>query len=246
MALPRAALVIGPALLALALAVLGLVATSNAAALTRTTTLVSKPTGVADPNSGDVDFSATSADGKRVFLNTTQKLTAEDTDGGDADVYERFGGATVLISKATAVADPGNAAAFLTGISQDGTRAFFETTQRMTADDQDPGVTDVYERFGGTTTLISQPDGVVDPSTFGANLVGLSEDGTRVFFDSTGKFTDQDMDSSRNDVYQRFAGATILISQPETGLTDPNSDDVTFAGASADGSHVFLLTAQQP
>src|SRR4051812_8725456 len=245
MALPRAALVIGPALLALALAVLGLVATSNAAALNRTTALVSKPTGVADPNSGDVDFSATSADGKRAFLSTTQKLTAEDTDGGDGDVYERFGGTTVLISKATGAVDPGNAAAVLTGISKDGRRAFFETTQRMTADDQDSGVTDVYERFGGTTTLISQPDGVADPNTFGANLVGLSEDGTRAFFDSTGKFTGEDTDPSLTDVYERSAGDTTLVSQPETGLADPNSHDVTFAGASADGSRVFLQTAQQ-
>src|SRR3954454_22643045 len=95
-------------ILAVATLALGLVTTllvGSAGALTRTTDLVSQPTGVADPNTADVSFRRASEDGARVIFQTTQRLTADDNDAQRDDVYERAGGVTTLLSKPTGVGD---------------------------------------------------------------------------------------------------------------------------------------------
>src|SRR5207248_9978839 len=83
------------------------------------------------------------------------------------DVYERFGGTTTLVSAGGA----GSFDATFKEVSQDGLHVFFETREaRSGAGDTDTGCgtggtqpcTDVYERFGGTTSRVSQ-------SSFGSN-----------------------------------------------------------------------------
>src|SRR4051794_41840123 len=120
MALHRAALALGLALLA------ALAAASPAAALNRTTTLVSKPTGVAGTTTADAFFRRTSQDGSRVFFETTQKLTPDDQDTNRQDVYERFGNTTKLVSKPTGVGDPTTGDAVFGRGSPDGSRRLFE------------------------------------------------------------------------------------------------------------------------
>src|SRR4051794_35886109 len=132
------------ALLTVAVSLLaGALAVSDAAAVNRTTTLLSKPTGVVDPNTAPSSFDEISLDGTRVFFHSMQKLTADDTDSGRFDVYERFGGRTTLVSKPTGVADPDTDDVFENAISADGDRVFIVTTQKMTADDLDSGRQDV-------------------------------------------------------------------------------------------------------
>jgi hypothetical protein len=208
------------------------------------TTLVSQPTGVADPGTGFVEFGGASADGSRVFFITPQQLAADDSDGGWFDVYERAGGVTTLVSQPTGVADPGPDHAFFEGASADGGRVFFDTGQGLTADDTDGGLFDVYERAGGVTTLVSQPTGVADPNTDEAFFAGASADGGRVFFDTTQKLTADDSDTNRQDVYERAGGVTTLVSQP-SGVADPDTDEAFFVGASAGGNRVFFETAQR-
>lgn len=208
------------------------------------TSLLSGPTGIADPDSDDALFVGASADGTRVFFQTTQRLTADDNDTGRQDVYERSGGVTTLVSGPTGVADPDTAQADFSGASKDGSRVFFRTTQKLTADDLDTAQPDVYERAGGTTTLISQATGVADPGAAAIFFQGTSDSGDRVFFSSTAKFTADDLDTSREDVYERAGGTTTLVSQP-SGLADPNTSDVIFEGNSPDGSHVFFETPQK-
>src|SRR4051812_17260380 len=91
---------------AIVLAVFGGVLVSNASALNRTTTLLSKPTGVADPNTAGVFLNEVTPDGSRVLFSSDQKLTPDDTDTGRTDVYERSGAVTRLVSKPTGLADP--------------------------------------------------------------------------------------------------------------------------------------------
>ena len=67
--------------------------------------------------------------------------------------------------------------------------------------DLDSGRTDVYERSGGVTTLASAPLGVPDPDTGLADFQGLSEQGSRVFFNTVQRLTGDDNDSGRQDVY---------------------------------------------
>ena len=205
------------------------------------TTLVSRPSGVADPDTGDVFFDGASADGGRVFFITVQKLTADDSDSGRFDVYERAGGVTTLVSQPSGIADPDTDNVEFAGASADGGRVFFDTTQQLTADDTDTGHLDVYERAGGVTTLVSQPSGITD--TDGALFNGASADGGRVFFQTSQKLTADDTDSDRADVYERAGGVTTLVSQP-SGIADPDTDAVEFAGASADGSRVFFTTTR--
>ena len=209
-----------------------------------TTTLVSAPTGVADPDEANPIFEGISADGTRAFFRTSESLTTDDNDNQWSDIYERSGGTTTLVSAPTGVADPDTEDVAFAGASADGTRVFFETSQTMTADDADVGQSDVYERSGGTTTLVSKPTGVTDPNANEPEFVGASADGTRVFFVTNDALTADDSDTDLQDVYERSAGTTTLLSQP-TGVTDPDSDDVSFEGASADGTRVLFGTSQK-
>ena len=98
----------------------------GAGAVDGTLELVSQPSGVADPDAGDdVRFYGASADGGRVFFVTRQKLTADDSDTGRDDVYERAGGVTTLVSQPSGVADPDTDDAVFSGVSADGGRVFF-------------------------------------------------------------------------------------------------------------------------
>ena len=211
------------------------------------TTLVSQPaTGVTDPNPDDASFEGASADGSRVFFETPEKLTAGDTDANRYDVYERAGGVTTLVSQPpTGVTDPDTHGVSFQGASADGSRVFFETQQKLTAGDTDSDLEDVYERAGGVTTLVSQPaTGVADPDPDRVEFMGTSADGSRVFFTTTEKLTADDTDTDRTDVYERAGGMTTLVSQPTTNVTDPDTGDPVFRGASAGGNRVFFETAQ--
>ncbi len=208
------------------------------------TTLVSGPTGVTDPNTGDVSYRHVSRDGSRVLFSTTQRLTADDNDTNRLDVYERAGGVTTLVSGSSGVADPNTADAQYAGASADGARVFFYSTQKMTADDTDTNRGDLYQRAGGQTTLVSAPTGVADPNTADAYYAGNSRDGARVFFATTQKLAADDADTNRQDVYERSGGQTALLSKP-TGVADPNTAEASFAGSSEDGTRVFLLTPQK-
>jgi hypothetical protein len=127
--------------------------------------------------------------------------------------------------------------AFFDGASQDGTRAFFETSEALVSADTDTAF-DIYERVGNTTNLVSTgPSGGNGPND--AFFDGVSADGTRVFFDTDESLVAADTDTFI-DVYQRSGGVTTLVS---TGPAGGNGDfDVTFDGISKDGSHVFFET----
>jgi hypothetical protein len=216
-----------------------------AGAVDGTLELVSQPTGVADPDTDDALFGDASADGSRVFFTTDERLTADDTDTGREDVYERAGGVTTLVSQPTGVADPDTDSAFFHDASADGSRVFFTTRQKLTADDTDSDLRDVYERAGGVTTLVSQPTGVADPDTDNAFFAGASADGTRVFFSTVQKLSADDTDSGFFfDVYERAGGVTTLVSRP-TGVPDPDTDHAFFEGASDGGNRVFFRTTEK-
>ena len=158
---------------------------------------------------------------------------ASDTDTSN-DVYERTTTGTNLVSA------PGNGAfpATFVGNSGDGTRVFFETAESLAAGDTDTFV-DVYERSGGTTTLVST--GTPGNGSFDARFAGSSLDGTQVFFETREPLTGGDTDTAF-DVYQRTGGTTTLLS---TGPAGGNGAiDAGFAGASLDGERVIIETAE--
>ena len=189
-------------------------------------------------------FADVSADGTRTFFSTTQKLTADDQDSGRVDTYERAGGVTTLVTKPTGVPDPDSGVLAARAASADGSRFFFETTQKLTADDLDTSRTDVYERAGGVTTLVTKPTGVPDPDSAEANFGAISADGSRAFFQTDQKLTADDTDAGRTDVYERAGGVTTLVSKP-VGVADPDTAGVYLFGASAAGNRVIFETIQR-
>ena len=178
-----------------------------------------------------------SEDGGRVFFRTVEQLRSTDTDATE-DVYERSGGQTTLVSTGPTGGN-GTAGASLVGASADGTRVFFQTLESLVSADTD-ATEDVYERSGGQTTLVST--GVTGGNgAVGAFFAGVSDDGGRVFFRTVESLVSADTDAVV-DVYERSGGQTTLVSTGPTGGNGANS--AFFDGASADGTRVFLQTAE--
>jgi hypothetical protein len=185
-----------------------------------------------------------SGSGATAILSTAEALSAADGDS-KVDVYSRAlpGGPTTLVSRpGPTCTDPqcgdGNHNATFAGASSDGAHLFFVTEEALAppaeGDASGPGDrderTDVYDRSGGTTTLVSAgqltgsgPYGGNGP--FNAFLQGVSADGARAFLVTGEQLTAEDSDSGE-DVYMRAGGGTLLVSrsndaQLETELAPP-------------------------
>ena len=200
-----------------------------------TTTRIS--VGAINGNLGhNASFVGASTDGSRVFFTTTEQLAATDTDNS-ADVYQRFGSTTTQVSSGSINGNSPIAANF-EGASADGLHVFFSSTEALAAGDSD-GSKDIYERFNGITTRVSS--GAINGNgAFDATFAGASGDGAHVFFTTSEPLVSADTDT-RRDIYERFSGATTLVS---TGSQNANTNvDATFGKASTDGLHVFFTTA---
>ena len=180
----------------------------------------------------DVAFAGASTDGTHVFFTTAEALLPADTDTA-LDLYERTGGQLRLVSGGTAnvpIADG------LGGISPDGTRAFFVTAEALLPADTD-AEPDLYERSGGMLHLVSGPTAAAGTSIF---FDALSADGTRVWFSTSKALVPADTETVL-DVYERNAGGLTLVSDVPFVPT-AFAEIPLFAGASADGTKVFLNT----
>lgn len=214
-----------------------------------TTTLVS--TSSTSPNGAyKADFTGASQDGTRVFFTTDEPLVSSDTDNGCPDqvgnlvnkcidVYERTASTTNFVSTSSTNPQSAKNASFATA-SQDGSRVFFSTQEKLVPADTD-NATDIYERTGGTTSQVSTgPTGGNGTSSSG--FLAASADGTRVFFQTFEALNSFDTDSGWIDIYERFAGSTTLIS---TGPASPNiAQNAEFAGNTSDGTRVFFNTLE--
>lgn len=190
---------------------------------------------------GAADCSASyggiSPDGEHAFYETIERLAAQDEDTSQ-DVYDWSAGTATLVSTGPAGGNGAPAAVFA-GASSDGTRIFFETSESLLAGDADSGI-DVYERAGGATALVSTGPTGGNAEGKPAALLWVSPDGSSsaVLFTTAEQLTGDDEDAFQ-DVYAREAGATTRVS---TGNDEYNA---SFAGASDDGSHVFVVTREQ-
>jgi Tol biopolymer transport system component len=201
-----------------------------------------------------------SADGDVALLSTVEPLTAADEDSS-VDVYRRDlpGGPIALISRADptcAAPDCGNGAhnSNFAGASADGSRVFFVTAEPLAEGDTDLQ-TDVYERAGGATTRVSvgqfNGNGAHD-----AHLLGLSSDGSRAFLVTAERLSEGDNDPGEDDVYERAAAVTLLVSTgngqelgpgaPTSLTTDPpgsgETTTPTIHGQSVEGAAIKIYT----
>lgn len=196
----------------------------------------------------DVFFDATSNDGTHVFFETDEQLEAADNDN-QFDIYDRFAGSTTYISDGAGATGDGAYDVFFNAISTDGSKAFFTTGESLVAGDSDncggDGCDDVYQRSGGTTTLVSAGGNGAFHATFG----GGSSDGSRIFFETDESLVGGDTDDCNPgapvegciDVYERSGGTTTLVS---TGSPGNGAYDATFEGTSSDGLKAFFSTGE--
>jgi hypothetical protein len=179
------------------------------------------------------NYAAASRDGTRVFFETSEQLVSADTDVR-IDVYERAGGTTTLVSTGPAGGNGGFDAS-LAGASDDGSHVFLATKERLTSADTDSQF-DVYDRSGGTTTLVSTGPAGGNGAT-GAFFDGASANGDRVFLHTREALVSGDTDASI-DVYERAAATTTRVSGGNGAF------DAFFTGVSSDGVHVFYETSE--
>jgi hypothetical protein len=199
-------------------------------------TLVSAgPAGGDGPEDAFFDGSARTGASPEVFFSTAEALTADDSDS-QFDVYARSGSTTTRVSTGPA---GGNDAldSLFRAASDDGARVFFETAEALVGGDGD-SFTDVYERSGSATTLLSDGpaggDGAVD-----ALFDGTSTDGVRVVFETEEPLVAGDADAQL-DLYERSPNGTKLLSAGPSGGS--GAFDVVFGGLSRDGARAFFAT----
>jgi Tol biopolymer transport system component len=156
-----------------------------------------------------------------VAFTTEESLTSSDTDEAQ-DVYLRSGSTTTLVS--TGPEDENAADSFFAGASHDGSRVFFVTTEALVPEDTDTN-SDIYERSGEATTLISTgPEGGNGP--FGSGLNGVSDDGEYAFFTTEEHLTEGDVDAEV-DIYDQSPGGTFLVSTGNGAAVGPRTPELT-------------------
>jgi hypothetical protein len=186
-------------------------------------------------------FDHVSVDGSRVLFHTIEPLVAEDTDSA-FDIYERADGITTLITPAPIDGIVPNSQMTYQGASDDGSRVFFGTPQRLVPEDVDGGGFDLYEVSAGTVSLVSTgPVGAADTRL--PRFVGAAPDGTTVYFKTRAQLAPEDNDGGMMDVYERSGGTTTLASTgPFAGGT---ASDVDQTEVSRDGGTVYFTTTEQ-
>jgi hypothetical protein len=196
--------------------------------------------------------SGISADGSHVFFETNERISAGDGDQAQ-DVYDWSTGTASLVSTGVSGGD-GTANALFEGSSADGADVFFVTAEQLVGADTD-SAQDVYVRHDGSATeRVSAGDPSCAASDCGngsspALLQWVSADGALAVLSTAEPLTAEDGDA-KADVYSRHlpGGPTSLVSRPGPTCTDPGCGDgnfnAIFSGASADGSHLFVVTAE--
>jgi Tol biopolymer transport system component len=206
-----------------------------------TTSLVSAGEAACQPGCGNGGFEVSrrgiSADGAYAYFTTAEALSVADADSA-LDIYARDleAGTTALVSIGNC-GGCGNSGVvpFFNGASDDGSRVFFSSEEKLTAADQD-NATDVYLRDlpAGPTVLIS--GGADNDAT--ASFAAASADGTHVFFTSAESLVGADTDGA-NDVYEWSGGTLNLITSAPCG----SFCGATFDAVSADSTQILFTTA---
>lgn len=171
------------------------------------------------------------ADGDSYVVETREQLDPADADTA-YDVYLRKPSGDELVSVGT------SADAIRPAVSADGSRVSFLTDEQLDPADTDTAY-DYYVRGGGQTRLVTT--GPTDPGAVPGDFIllhHLSDDGTRVLFQTSARMVAADTDSE-TDLYSRAGGVTTLVTPGPGGSAGTWH---TVIGASSDGTRVYELT----
>jgi hypothetical protein len=172
-------------------------------------TMISEGPRDGGPDSADATPATPGAAGHD-FIRTVEPLTFDEEDPS-SDIYERFGGTTTLLTDSPSAGGLDSAGIGAEVFSSaDGLHLLFATPEQLGDADVDANF-DAYERFQGVTRLVSDAPAAGGGDSSGAIPVGISSDGSRLFFRTEEPLTAEDTDQ-RMDIYERFGGTTRLAS----------------------------------
>jgi hypothetical protein len=199
-----------------------------------------------------------SSDGSYVYFVAEGVLASGATSGAE-NLYVDHNGATTFIATLSGSDGSDWNSSLTSRVTPDGTHVAFDSVQSLTGfdnTDANTGGADteifLYDATANTLVCAScnptgNPIGASQLDPVEGGLLGggnqylqhnLSDDGSRLFFDSSDDLSPRDTNGLQ-DVYEYENGHDYLIS---TGTSDHFS---TFVDASADGSDVFFVTRDQ-
>lgn len=175
--------------------------------------------------SAPAGFDAASADGTRVVFTTAAALVPADVDTAD-DLYAQTPEGLRLLSGGSA-----NVGVTFAGMSTDGSRVWFETTEALPGMGDADTSSDVYENADGALRLVS---GGTGGDVFFARA---TPDGSHVYLSTSVALLPADTNTT-TDVYDRHGTTLTLVSGGA-----PNDIFTFFGGANPDGSRVWFTTS---
>lgn len=159
-----------------------------------------------------VTFNGMSADGTHLFFQTEEQLDPSDADSV-VDLYEWSAAGVALVS--TSDTDTGANDAGYQASTADGSHVYFATGGRLSPEDTDFN-SDTYERFQGTTRLVSTGPGGEEAGNF-VRVQAASADGSQLFLEAAGRLTPDDTDN-QNDLYLIGIGFATLLTPGDDGV----------------------------
>jgi hypothetical protein len=156
--------------------------------------------------------------GKQIFFTSSERFVPEDTNSG-FDLYQWDDGVITLVSVGpNGVAGDLYDDPYFRGVtvSDDGQHVYFMTGVALTADDQNGSGTDVYERFGGVTSLrsVGSNAGGSCCGVIAAAIVAIP-DGSGVIFRTNYRLVPEDAGDGYGNLYKLSpAGPTFLSTGP--------------------------------
>ncbi len=240
------------------------------------TLLVSKrPDGTPIPSEGNHRSAGfvlgVSPDGSRVYISTEASLAPEDGDAGHGDAsydgYVLSNGAYSLFTTGPLdgpFANPNSSTGtHAVWASDDGQYIYFETGQALVPDDTD-GMSDIYQRAGGVTRLVStgpdQPKPTAEwpnPTIPETRFLGASPDGATAYFSTAEHLTPEDTGKTpsensklTSDIFAWSDGVLRRLTRTVSPVDFPGTpfehfDPYSFVGAADEGSAYFLANSAQ-
>ena len=213
-----------------------------------TTELVSRDTGTATPANGDAFGAWISGDGNVVSFSTNLDLGAGDTDAL-TDVFVRVlaTDTTELVSLRTDDSQETTNVVFGGSLDETGDKVALYTISSLGVPGDTNSTTDVFVRqrsSGGSTVLASAKNGMTTASAAGsASNPMITDDGTKLAFQSNANDLHIDDSDSLTDVYIRRLGSnTTIFMSRATGGTGANTDMAAVLRSINDSEDVVFET----
>src|SRR4051794_26957340 len=197
----------------------------------------------ASSGGADVDLEDESADDGRVIFETPENVPGTGDTDNLTDVYEAEGGKISLLSGSNPAGAGGKDASY-EDATADGSAVVFTTTENVPGSGDTDNLDDVYRvTTGGFLTLMSNSNPLGSDGR-PASYAGLSDDGSKVFFETSENVPGTADSDGLVDVYRsdgEFTAKTLITSNYPAAN---GGKDAHFAGAVDGGDVVYFVTEE--